>query len=145
MSEKDLPLWRQPLNLEAEAALKARSSQEAKGGQSRTSESTVPLYTTIVWDLAFRWKLSEAEYAIIDAIWRLSSKPGYEWCEKTPEQLAKGFRKSKATGHRAVSKGVKLGLVEKKGHQMLGLRTTVLYYDEFVIPKKRIMRKGKRS
>ena len=93
------------------------------------------IYTNIQHIPRKKWGLSLNEYAIADMIYHLSNNPDYKWCIMTKRDMAEEIGFSKNWILKLIERLIELWLVEKNP-QTKHLRTTQLWYDEFVTTGK---------
>jgi len=92
-------------------------------------------FTTIQHEPRRKYKLSNNDYCVADAIYHLSNNPdsiAFGWCFATRETIAGFFDLSKRTVINSINTLKSKDLVESD-HETNYLRTTKKWYQEFVI------------
>ena len=92
-------------------------------------------YTTIQHDPRLKFELSNDAYCIADAIYNLANNPSsivLGWCYASRQKIADFFGISKRSVQRSIQELVNKQLVELHKETKY-LRTTQIWYDEFVV------------
>ena len=100
-----------------------------------------PQYTTILYRVKRKLKLSANEYLIADSIDKLSNNSKFQWCEMTREGLADFQGISRRSVISIIQKLKDKGLVEINDNTR-GLRTTNKWIDNVVLEKSAKIAQG---